>query len=114
MDIPNIGPYASVVGQDITPRRLVYRRGYGNVVATLVGNNQLATQVSPYNRIQPLSGEFGNHLPMTGDRSFTMFNPQTNIAWDNSQEIPPSVYQNEWIFRTTGINSAIPQPTDSK
>jgi hypothetical protein len=109
MDIPNIGPYASVVGAEITPKRLVYHRGYGNIVSTLVGDNRLATQVTAYNRLQPLSGDgYGQHLPVTADPGTLMLNPQSTIAWDNTQTPPPSMFQNEWIARMPGTNSAIP------
>ncbi len=94
MDLPNIGPYASVVGQAQTPRRLVYRRGYGVIEANLLAQNKWATELQKYNRLQPLTTPFGNHLPQTADGVF-QFEPQTNLAWDSTQPAPVAGNQNQ-------------------
>jgi hypothetical protein len=109
MDIPNIGPYASVVGQAQTPKRMLYRRGYGTIVSTILENNKINTSATLYNRLQPLSGQFGNHLPTNALPDYSALNPQTNIAWDNSQPIPATTYQNQEVKKLNiGINSAEP------
>lgn len=94
MDIPNIGPYASVVGETQSPRRLVYRRGYGTIEANLLAQNKWATELQKYNRLQPLTTPFGNHMPQTADGVFQL-DPQTNIAWDNTQPAPQASNQNQ-------------------
>jgi hypothetical protein len=94
MDLPNLGPHASVVGMKQTARRITYRRGYGNVVSTTLMADKLNSKTTPYNRIQPASGKFGDHAPVTADPYFKMLNPQTNLAWDNTQPIPATSYQN--------------------
>lgn len=94
MEQPNLGPHASVVGMQQTARRITYRRGYGNVVSTTLIADKLNSKTTPYNRIQPSSGKFGVHEPITADPYFKMLNPQTNLAWDNTQPIPETSYQN--------------------
>jgi len=94
MEQPNLGPYASVVGMQQSARRITYRRGYGNVVSTTLMTDKLNSKTTPYNRIQPASGKFGDHAPVTADPYFKMLNPQTNLAWDNTQPIPATSYQN--------------------
>ena len=108
MDLPNLGPYVSVVGEAQSPRRLVYRRGYGNVVATLVGQYKIGTDVSQYNRLQPLSGEFGKHNPVTADTGFVQYDSQSTIAWDTKQPVPATSYQNELINRIPSVDSTMP------
>lgn len=94
MDLRNVGPYASVSDLEYTPKRFTYRRGYGNVVSTVLLPTKVESKATPYNRLQPCSGEYGNHLPVTADPVFKMLNPQTKIAWDNTQLIPETSYQN--------------------
>ena len=109
MNIPNIGPYASVVGEEQTARRLVYNRDYGNIVTTTVQANKVSTQATPYNRLQPLCGEFGNHLPVTADQDFIALNPQSTLAWDQRQQVPVCEYQNYSLERLPTANDTMPQ-----
>jgi hypothetical protein len=84
----NLGSLASVEDLPFTERKFTYNRGYGNtVIISDKPNNKISTTVSPYNRLQPLMGEFGLHSPKTADKEFKMLNPQTNIAWDNNPKI---------------------------
>jgi hypothetical protein len=99
MDLPNIGPYASVVGEAQSPRRLVYRRGYGVIEANLLAQNKWATELQKYNRLQPLTNPFGNHMPQTADGVFQT-ESQTNIAWDNTQPAQQASYQNQTKMQT--------------
>jgi hypothetical protein len=94
MELSNLGPYASVLDMEQTPRRITYRRGYGNIVSNTLEGKNLTTRTTPYNRLQPASGKFGDHNPETADAYFKMLNPQTNLAWDNTQPIPDTLYQN--------------------
>jgi len=94
MDLKNLGPYASALDLEQTPRRITYRRGYGNIVSTTLLGNNINTKTTPYNRLQPASGKFGDHNPLTADPYFKMLNPQTNIAWDNTQPVLSTSYQN--------------------
>jgi hypothetical protein len=81
----NTGQYASVESLPFTERKITYNRGFGNVVVVHdKPNNQVATTITPFNRIQPLTGKFGDHAPRTADPEFRLLNPQTNIAWDNN------------------------------
>jgi hypothetical protein len=105
MDLKNIGPYASVLDMPHTARRFTYRRGYGNVVSSLVLSDKIETKSTPYNRLQPLCGDFGNHLPVTADNDFKMLNPQTTIAWDNTQPIPNCGYQNLSLHKLPSVDA---------
>lgn len=109
MDLPNIGPYVSVVGEAQSPRRLVYRRGYGAIEANLLAQNKWSTELQKYNRLQPLTTPFGNHIPSTGDGVFQL-DPQTPIAWDNNQPMPQASYQNQVKMMTeyVGLTGASP------
>lgn len=109
MDLPNIGPYVSVVGEAQSPRRLVYRRGYGTIEANLITQNKWATELQKYNRLQPLTNPFGNHLPQTADGVFQL-DPQTSIAWDNNQPMQQASYQNQVKMMTeyVGLTGAAP------
>ena len=109
MNTPNIGPYASVVGEEQTTRRLLYRRGYGNVVSTTFNNNKMNTTASPFNRLQPLCGSFGKHVPMTADPGYVMPNSQTTLAWDNTQSVPECTYQNVNVLRVESEDSTLPK-----
>lgn len=105
MEISNLGPYASVAGMEQTPRRLTFRRGYGNVVSTTLAGNEIKSKATPYNRLQPASGTFGEHNPVTADPVFKMLNPQTNLAWDNTQPIPATTYQNANLVKLPSKDS---------
>ncbi len=109
MNTPNLGPYASVVGEQQTPKRLIYRRGYGNVVSTTFTNNKVNTTATTYNRLQPLCGSFGKHNPMTADPGYVMPNSQTTIAWDNKQTVPDCAYQNVNVVRLESEDSTLPK-----
>jgi hypothetical protein len=105
MDLKNVGPYASVLDIEHTPRRFTYRRGFGNVVSTVLLADKVETKATPYNRLQPCSGEFGKHLPVTADPVFKMLNPQTKIAWDNTQPVPATSYQNAGLVKLPATDS---------
>lgn len=84
----NIGNLASVEDLPFTERKITYNRGFGNVVVVHdKPNNEVATTITPFNRLQPLQGKFGDHSPRTADPEFRLLNPQTNIAWDNNPKI---------------------------
>lgn len=83
MNIPNLGKYASVGDLQFTPQKINYHRGYGNIVIHEVnGKNDVSTHISKFNRIEPLVGPFGEHLPppRVNDK-YQMSNPETTIAW---------------------------------
>ena len=109
MDIPNIGPYASVVDMEQSDKRIAYKRGYGNIVATTVLKEKVATRATPFNRLQPLCGAFGNHAPVTADPGFVMVNPQTTLAWDQTQKPGTCEYQNYSLERLPMTNTTMPQ-----
>ena len=65
-----------------TVRKMTYNRGYGNVVVlTESANNKVTTKSVPYNRLQPLTGPFGDHSPTTADADFRVLTQQSNLAW---------------------------------
>lgn len=83
MNIPNLGKYASVGDLKISPQKINYHRGYGNIlVHTVASNNDVTTEVSKFNRIEPLKLPFGKHLPpQRGIDKYQMFNSETTLAW---------------------------------
>ena len=105
MDLKNVGNYASVLDMEHTPKRFTYRRGYGNVISTVLLPNKVERKATPYNRLQPCSGKFGDHLPVTADPVFKMLNPQMNIAWDNKQPVPDTSYQNAGLVKIPAKDS---------
>ena len=77
------GKFAPVENMHNSPKIMTYFRGYGNIVVhTLNSDGTLTTAMSPWNRLQPMTEPFGNHLPPDSNQ----FNPQTNIAW-----LPPGL-----------------------
>ena len=109
MNTTNLAPHATVVGEQQTPKRLIYRRGYGNVVSTTFTNNKVNTTATTYNRLQPLCGSFGKHNPMTADPGYIMPNSQTTIGWDNKQPVPNCIYQNVAVARVESEDSTLPK-----
>lgn len=105
MDLKNVGKYAGVLDMEYTPKRFTYRRGYGNVVSSVLLPNKVESKATPYNRLQPCSGVFADHLPITADPVFKMLNPQTKIAWDNTQPILDTSYQNAGIEKIPAKDS---------
>ena len=99
MDVPNIGPYASVIGLEQSTKRIAYKRGYGNILVSTIKANQVNTAATPFNRLQPLCGQFGTHLPTSADPAVIMSNPQTTLAWDNTQPVFACQPQNYNIDR---------------
>ncbi len=83
MNIPNIGKYASVCDLPYTTQKLNYHRGYGNIVIHDVkGDNSVTTNITKYNRIDPLQMPFGEHTPKPVQGSnYVMANSETTIAW---------------------------------
>ena len=83
MNIPNIGKYASVCDLPYTTQKLNYHRGYGNIVIHDVkGDNSVTTNITKFNRIDPLQMPFGEHVPKPVEGSnYTMANSETTIAW---------------------------------
>ena len=87
MNIPNIGKYASVCDLPYTTQKLNYHRGYGNIVIHDVkGDNSVTTNITKFNRIDPLRMPFGEHSPNPVISSnYKMSNPETTIAWADRQ-----------------------------
>ena len=87
MNIPSIGKYASVCDLPFTAQKINYNRGYGNIVIhELRGDNTVSTNITKYNRIDPLKGGLVNSLPKAVNGSnYQMFNPETTIAWANKR-----------------------------
>lgn len=83
MNIPNLGKYASVCDLPYTTQKINYNRGYGNIVIHEVkGDNSVTTNITKYNRIDPLQMPFGEHgpKPVVGS-NYLMSNSETTIAW---------------------------------
>ena len=87
MNTPNLGKYASVCDLPYTTQKINYHRGYGNIVIHEVkGNNSVSTNITKFNRIDPLQMPFANHLPgPVNGSSYQMFNPETTIAWNDKR-----------------------------
>tara|TARA_B100000575_G_scaffold84246_2_gene66442 strand:+ start:1514 stop:1792 length:279 start_codon:yes stop_codon:yes gene_type:complete len=84
-DHKSLGEYADVSSLPFSERKMTYNRGFGNtVVLSLSKDGKIKSTAVPYNRLQPLNGNFGKHLPSTADKEFQILNPQTNLAWDNN------------------------------
>lgn len=83
MNTPNLGKYASVCDLPYTTQKITYHRGYGNILVHEVkGDNTVSTNITKFNRIEPLQMPFGNQLPpQIQGNNYEMFNPQTSIAW---------------------------------
>jgi len=83
MNIPSLGKYASVCDLPYTTQKITYHRGYGNIVVHEVkGDNSVSTNISKYNRIDPLQMPFGMHAPKPiSGSNYEMPNPETTIAW---------------------------------
>ena len=83
MNIQNIGKYASVCDLPFTTQKINYHRGYGNIVIHEVrGDNSVTTNITKFNRIEPLQMPFGNQVPpQIAGNNYAMFDPQTSIAW---------------------------------
>jgi hypothetical protein len=87
MNIQNIGKYASVCDLPFTTQKINYHRGYGNIVIHEVrGDNSVSTNITKFNRIDPLSSPFGDALPKKIEGSnYQMANPETTIAWNDKR-----------------------------
>jgi hypothetical protein len=85
MNVANIGKYASVCDLPYTTQKINYSRGYGNIVIHDVkGDNSVSTNITKFNRIDPLNQPFGNALPKPIEGSnYQMSNPETTIAWND-------------------------------
>ena len=85
MNIANIGKYASVCDLPYTTQKINYSRGYGNIVIHDVkGDNTVNTNITKFNRIDPLQQPFGNALPKPVEGSkYQMSNAETTIAWND-------------------------------
>ena len=83
MNVPSLGKYASVCSLPYTPQKINYNRGYGNIVIHEVrGDNTVKTNITKFNRIDPLQLPFSNQLPPPVNGSiYQMSNPETTIAW---------------------------------
>ena len=83
MNLPNLGKYASVCDLPYTSQKITYHRGYGNIVVHEVkGDNSVVTNITKYNRIDPLQMPFGMHAPkQVAGSNYEMPNPETTIAW---------------------------------
>lgn len=77
----NTGKYASVGDLPFTGQKISYHRGYGNIVIHDIKNdNNISTNITKFNRIEPLTMPFGMHLPKN-DNANEMLNPETTLAW---------------------------------
>ena len=83
MNVQNIGKYASVCDLPYTTQKINYHRGYGNIVMHDVrGDNSVSTNITKFNRIEPLKTPFGEHVPKEIEGSnYHMSNSETSIAW---------------------------------
>jgi hypothetical protein len=83
MNVQNIGKYASVCDLPYTTQKINYHRGYGNIVIHDVrGDNTVSTNITKFNRIDPLTMPFGEHVPKIVEGSkYQMSSPETTIAW---------------------------------
>ena len=83
MNVQNIGKYASVCDLPYTTQKINYHRGYGNIVIhDVYGDNSVTTNITKFNRIEPLTMPFGEHVPKTIEgKTFHMSNSETTIAW---------------------------------
>ena len=83
MNIQNIGKYASVCDLPYTTQKINYNRGYGNIVIHDVkGDNSVSTNITKFNRIDPLQMPFGEVSPKQIEGSnYKMANSETTIAW---------------------------------
>jgi hypothetical protein len=87
MNNPNLGKYASVCDLPYTTQKINYNRGYGNIVIHEVkGDNSVNTNITKYNRIEPLQMPFSSQLPNSiSGNGYQMFNPETTIAWSDKR-----------------------------
>jgi len=86
MNVQNIGKYASVCDLPYTTQKINYSRGYGNIVIHDVrGDNSVTTNITKFNRIDPLTMPFGEHLPQVANSNsnYKMSNTETTIAWSD-------------------------------
>jgi hypothetical protein len=83
MNSSSIGKYANVSDLPYTPQKINYHRGYGNIIVhEIKGDNSISTNITKFNRIDPLQMPFANHLPgQVNGSTYQMFNPETTIAW---------------------------------
>jgi hypothetical protein len=84
MNLTNLGKYASVCDMPYTSQKITYHRGYGNIVVHEVrGDNSVVTNITKFNRIDPLQMPFGLHAPkpVAANGNYEMSNPETTIAW---------------------------------
>lgn len=59
MNTESFGKYASVSDLPYTTQKITYHRGYGNIVVHEVkGDNSVSTNITKYNRIDPLTAPF--------------------------------------------------------
>ena len=80
------GQYAPV-NFPYTKRVVTAKRGYGGIaVVSETADGKVNAKFTSYNRLQPLTGPFGNHNPPTADPNFVALNPQTNLAWTNTSK----------------------------
>jgi hypothetical protein len=89
-----------------TPKRLVYISGYGNIKT--LQTDTIKDVYNHYNRVQPLFGKFGEHLPL----NTVMENSQTTLAWDNTIKHGNVNINNKFINQNleqlNAINSQLP------
>jgi len=87
MNTPNLGKYARVCDLPFTTQKINYNHGYGNIVIHEVkGDNTVTTNITKFNRIEPLQMPFANHMPKpVSGSTYQMFNPETTIAWTDKR-----------------------------
>ena len=90
MDTPMLGEYASVEGLPHTERKMTYTRGFGNIIIlTEQSDGKVSTKSTPYNRLQPLTGPYGEHNPAGVAPELAKLNPQHTLAWTGTNANTP-------------------------
>lgn len=88
-----------------TPKRISYYRGYGNILNTYLNVPKQQNHSTVFNRIQPLCGTFGEHLPP----KTTMPVSQTNLAWAKNVTAPVKCNpQHSVLNQVISTNSQLP------
>lgn len=91
-----------------TPKRVSYVRGYGRIES--LNTKNLNKNFYTFGRLQPLCGNFGNHLP----EKTNMENSQHRLAWANNTQPANCSYQNQLLNSLKQTNSQISDGTDNK
>lgn len=88
-----------------TPKRISYYRGYGNILNTYLNVPTEQNHSTVFNRLQPLCGSFGKHLPPNTVMPFS----QTDLAWAKNVDAPAKCNpQHSVLEQIVGVNSQLP------